>query len=59
MQKQHNLLEVRKRWNCLKDLYTYLKESCEETVVSFNGHELITDKYRYTLAFGQLLREEL
>ncbi len=54
--KKKSILE--KNWNSLSTLKSHFEREGGETVVSFNGFELVTKKYRYTLAHGELHREK-
>jgi hypothetical protein len=56
MAKTVNLLK--KKWNNLSQLKSHFEREGGEKVVSFNGFELVTGKYRYTLAHGELHREK-
>ena len=47
-----------KKWNSLSSLKGYFEREGDEKVVSFNGIELVTGKYKYTLAYGKLHREK-
>jgi len=47
--KYHN-----KKWNSLTQLKDYLEKEKIEKVLEFDGYELITEKYRYTIAFSEL-----
>ena len=47
-----------RNWNSLSSLKSHFERAGGETVVSFNGFELVTKKYRYTLAHGELHREK-
>lgn len=47
-----------RNWNSLSSLKSHFEREGGETVVSFNGIELVTKKYKYTLAFGELHREK-
>lgn len=49
---------MKTKWNNLSDVRRYLVENKLENVVSFDGHELITDEHVYTLAFGQLTTKD-
>ena len=48
-----------REWHSLGQVRDYVKNHTQEKVHSFNGFELVTDKYRYGLAFGQLRRSKL
>ena len=48
---------TKKKWNNLSQLKSHFEREGGEKVVSFNGFELVTGKYKYTLAFGKLHRE--
>ena len=52
MQKPHKT-----NWNSLTEFRQYLERETQETVVSFNGYELTTQRHRYTLQHGQLGQE--
>lgn len=56
MAKKINILK--KKWNSLSQLKTHFEREGGEKIVSFNGFELVTGKYKYTLAFGELHREK-
>jgi hypothetical protein len=45
---------MKTKWNSLSDLKNYLTTNKLEKVVDFNGHELVTEKHVYTLAFRKL-----
>lgn len=47
-----------KTWNSLSDLKARIESSNQETVISFNGHTLITDQHKYSLAFGKLTAQK-
>ena len=49
---------TKKKWNSLSQLKTHFEREGGEKVVSFDGIELVTGKYRYTLAYGELHREK-
>lgn len=52
MQKQ-----TKTNWNSLTEFRDYLERECQETVESFNGWELMTADYRYTLVHKELQQE--
>ena len=55
MTPTHNATAYRtKRWSSLTDLRIYLTRTNAETIKSFNGHELVTNKGSYSLLFGNL-----
>ena len=45
------------KWGSLTDFQSWLQKETQESVVSFNGHELVTATTRYTLVFGELCCE--
>jgi hypothetical protein len=47
----------RTKWGSLTDLRAWLQKETQESVVSFNGHELVTATTRYTLTLGELCCE--
>jgi hypothetical protein len=47
-----------RKWNSLSQLKDYFEKTEEETVVDFNGMQLITEQYVYTLMSPDLRREE-
>ena len=47
-----------KKWTSLTKLRDHFDREGGETVVSFNGFELVTKRYRYTLALSELHREK-
>jgi len=47
----------KKHWACLADFKKYLEETGSEKVINFTGYELITNKARYGLAFGEISRK--
>lgn len=47
-----------KKWNSLTDLKNTIERDKKETVVDFNGHTLLTKKWRYTLYDGILVRKK-
>lgn len=49
---------MKKRWASLSQLKAHLEKESREKVLAFNGHELITNEYQYTLAHGELHREK-
>lgn len=49
---------LKKKWNSLSQLKTHFEKEGGEKVVGFNGYELVTGKYKYTLADGKLYREK-
>jgi hypothetical protein len=49
---------TKKKWNSLSQLKSHFEKDGGEKVVSFDGIELVTGRYRYTLAFGELYREK-
>lgn len=48
-----------REWQSLGQVRDYLQQHTRERVESFNGFELITNKYKYGLASGQLRRTKL
>jgi len=48
-----------KKWDSLSKLKDYLEKENLEKIVDFNGYELITEKYRYTIAFSELRVEKI
>lgn len=56
MPKKVNVLE--KKWGNLTQLKSHFDREGGERVVSFDGFELTTGKYKYTLAHGELHREK-
>lgn len=48
-----------KKWDSLSKLKDYLEKENLEKIVHFNGYELITEKYRYTIAFSELRVEKI
>ena len=56
MKKRADVLN--KKWNSLSSLKSYFEREGGERVVEFNGYELVTGKYKYTLAHGELHREK-
>ena len=52
MQKQ-----TKTNWNSLTEFRDYLERETDETVLSFTGHELTTQQYRYTLVHKELQQE--
>jgi hypothetical protein len=51
-------VKYKTKWNSLSDFKNFLERETKETVVSFNGYELITKTATYGLAFGQLVVNE-
>ena len=47
-----------RKWNSLSQLRDYFEKTGEETVVDFNGMQLVTKKYVYTLVSPDLHREK-
>jgi len=47
-----------KKWNSLTQLKEFLEKNTKEKVEYFDGSVLITNKYRYALAFGELSIKE-
>lgn len=45
-------------WESLQKLKEHFVRTGDEEVVKYTGAELITKKYRYALAFGQLSRKK-
>ena len=48
---------LKKRWSSLEQLIKHFEKTDEEQVVAYNGFSVTTDKYIYTLSFGQLRRK--
>jgi len=48
-----------KKWDSLSKLKDYLEKENLEKIVDFNGYELVTEKYRYTIAFSELRVEKI
>ncbi len=46
-----------REWSNLGQLVTYFNTSREERVKDYDGLSVTTTKYRYTLGFGQLFRQ--
>lgn len=57
MSKNNIYTPKRTRWGSLTDFRTWLTKETRESVISFNGHELITATTKYTLQFGELVCE--
>jgi hypothetical protein len=51
-------MKYKTKWNSLSDFKKFLEKETKETVVSFNGYELVTNTATYGLAFGQLTVSE-
>lgn len=51
-------MKYKTKWNCLSDFKNFLERETKETIVSFNGYELITKNAVYGLALGQLIVNE-
>lgn len=51
-------MNYKTKWSSLTDFKQFLEKESKEEIVSFNGHELVTKKAKYGLAFGQLIVEE-
>jgi hypothetical protein len=49
-------MQGKKYWACLADFKKHLEQTGSEKLVSFNGFEIITDKAKYGLAFGEVSR---
>ena len=49
---------LKKKWGNLTQLKLYFECEGDEQVVAFDGFELTTKKYKYTLAHGELHREK-
>lgn len=47
----------RLKWGSLTDFRSWLEKETQESVVSFNGYELVTATTKYTLQFGELVCE--
>jgi hypothetical protein len=47
----------RTKWGSLTDFRSWLQKETQESVVSFNGIELVTSTTRYTLSLGELCCE--
>ncbi len=51
-------MKYKTKWNSLSDFKNFLEKETNETIISFNGYELITKKATYGLAFNQLIINE-
>lgn len=51
-------MNYKTKWSSLTDFKQFLEKESKEEIISFNGHELVTKKAKYGLAFGQLIVEE-
>jgi hypothetical protein len=49
----------REVWHSLGDLKNAIQREDHEHVVLFDGYQIITDKHKYTLAFGKVCKTEL
>jgi len=49
---------LKRKWNSLTDLKTYIEKSTKEKIEFFDGCVLVTNKGTYGLAFGQLIFRE-
>jgi hypothetical protein len=57
MSRSELYVPKRTKWGSLTDFKSWLQKETKESVVSFNGHELITVTTKYTLQFGELIWE--